>query len=123
MSENNIPHVVDQGASWVYEGDPTLKPNTITFSSPGTWVMQLTADRKIIVNEDVEVSETAKVVLEAVQNLLRTQRQPLSDKVIADLKFDYIDVEMFDEGEYGTEYNIYGVEEFARAIEKLHGIE
>lgn len=51
------------------------------------------------------------------------KRKPLSDKVIADLKFDYIDVEFFDEGEYGTEYNIYGVEEFARAIEKLHGIE
>lgn len=70
MSENNIPHIVDQGSS---------------YTKPG--------------------------------------RKPLSDKVIADLKFDYIDVEMFDEGEYGTEYNIYGVEEFARAIEKLHGIE
>ena len=73
MSENNIPHIVDQGAS-------------------------------IMRHEGIK-------------------RKPLSDKVIADLKFDYIDVEMFDEGEYGTEYNIYGVEEFARAIEKLHGIE
>lgn len=69
MSINNIPHIVDQGAS-------PLDP-----------------------------------------------RKPLPDRVIQRLKFDLIDVELFDEGEYGMEYNVYGVEEFARAIEKLHGIE
>ena len=50
------------------------------------------------------------------------QRTPLTKEQIAELKYEYISFETFDEGEYGTEYNIYGVEEFARAIERAHGI-
>jgi hypothetical protein len=51
--------------------DANIEPNTITFnSSASTWVMQITADRKIIVNEDVEVSEAAQAVLDAMQPLL-----------------------------------------------------
>jgi hypothetical protein len=34
------------------------------------WVMRITADRRIEVNEDVEVTEAAKKVLEAMQHLL-----------------------------------------------------
>ena len=49
-------------------------------------------------------------------------RTPLTEEEIADLQYKYIEIEWFDEGEYGMEYNIYGVEEFARAIERAHGI-
>jgi hypothetical protein len=35
-----------------------------------SWVMRITADRRIEVNEDVEVTESAKKVLEAIQHLL-----------------------------------------------------
>ena len=55
-----------------------MTPNTIEFSTThnelhNTWVMRITADRRIEVNEDVEVTEAAKKVLEAMQHLL-TQR-------------------------------------------------
>ena len=39
-----------------------------------SWVMRITADRRIEVNEDVEVTEAAKKVLEAMQHLLAQQR-------------------------------------------------
>ena len=35
------------------------------------WVMRITADRRIEVNEDVEVTEAAQKVLDALQNLLK----------------------------------------------------
>lgn len=48
------------------------KPNTITFkANDSTWVMRITADRKIEVNEDIEVSTAAWVVFNAVQELLK----------------------------------------------------
>lgn len=51
--------------------DANIEPNTITFNSAeSTWVMKITADRKIIVNDDVEVSEAAQAVLDALQPLL-----------------------------------------------------
>jgi hypothetical protein len=42
----------------------------------------------------------------------------LSDEEIEELSREYIDIEFFDEGEYGMEYNIYGIIEFARALLK-----
>ena len=48
--------------------------------------------------------------------------KPLTDEEIAALKREYIDVELFDEGDYGMQYNIYGVEALIRAIEERHGI-
>jgi hypothetical protein len=39
-------------------------------SSDGTWVMRITADRRIEVNEDVEVTKAARAVLDALQHLL-----------------------------------------------------
>ena len=51
--------------------DDNIKPNTITFNTVNSeWVMQITPDRKIIVNEAVEVSTAAQVVLDAVQPML-----------------------------------------------------
>jgi hypothetical protein len=42
----------------------------------------------------------------------------LSDEEIIAISREHIDIEWFDEGEYGMEYNIYGIVEFARAILK-----
>ena len=53
----------------------TTEPNTITFhNSNADWVMRITADRRIEVNEDVEVTEAAQKVLDAMQYLLKAQR-------------------------------------------------
>jgi len=49
-----------------------MTPNTITFQdSNATWVMRITADRRIEVNEGVEVTEAAQKVLDAMQHLLK----------------------------------------------------
>ena len=53
----------------------TTEPNTITFHNINAdWVMRITADRRIEVNEDVEVTEAAQKVLDAMQYLLKAQR-------------------------------------------------
>ena len=52
-----------------------MQPNTITFSaSSSTWVMRITADRRIEVNEDVDVTEAAQAVLDAMQHMLTPKR-------------------------------------------------
>ena len=55
-----------------------MTDNTIEFRTTHNeapkWVMRITADRRIEVNEDVEVTEAAKKVLEAMQYLLAQQR-------------------------------------------------
>jgi len=46
-------------------------PNTISFHSFNSdWVMRITADRRIEVNEGVDVSEAAQKVLDAMQTML-----------------------------------------------------
>jgi hypothetical protein len=66
------------------------QPTSLTFNSGNAeWVMRITADRRIEVNEGVEVGEAAQKVLDALQNLLRpaaqpAQRKPLTDEEIAD---------------------------------------
>ena len=48
-----------------------LEPNTIVFRNANVdWVMRITADRRIEVNEGVEVTEAAQKVLDAMQQLL-----------------------------------------------------
>lgn len=48
-----------------------MTPNTIEFRAhENTWVMQITADKRILVNEGVEVTEAAQKVLDAMQTLL-----------------------------------------------------
>jgi hypothetical protein len=49
---------------------------------------------------------------------LYTAPRELSDDEIEALGVKHIDIEWFDEGEYGMEYNIYGLVDFARAILK-----
>ncbi len=56
-----------------------MTPNTIEFKTTSNtlmdgWVMRITADRRIEVNEDVEVTEAAKKVLEAMQLMLDNQK-------------------------------------------------
>ena len=52
-----------------------MTPNAIQFHDiNSTWVMRITADRRIEVNDDVEVTDAAKKVLEAMQSLLDAQR-------------------------------------------------
>ena len=64
-----------------------IQPNSITFSaSASTWVMRITADRRIEVNEDVDVTETAQAVLNALQHLLLVQR-PWVGLTLDDLEF------------------------------------
>ena len=43
---------------------------TFEMKAAGNWVMKITADRRIEVNEDVDVSETAHLVLKAMQRML-----------------------------------------------------
>ena len=46
-------------------------PNTISFHSMNTeWVMRITADRRIEVADGVDVTEAARLVLDAMQSLL-----------------------------------------------------
>lgn len=51
-----------------------------------------------------------------------SKTNPLTDDEIRDLEQKYIEVELFDEGEYGTEYNIYGVKDLIKEVERIHGI-
>jgi predicted RNA binding protein with dsRBD fold (UPF0201 family) len=60
-----------------------MTPNTIQFSGTGgTWVMRITADRRIEVNEDVDVTEAAQKVLDALQHLLKPApvQEPVAPK-------------------------------------------
>ena len=64
---------------------------TLLESKPNTWVMRITADRRIEVNEDVEVTEAAQKVLDAMRCLLAAlpaQRQwvGLTDEEFEDIE-------------------------------------
>ena len=79
-----------------------MTDNTIEFRTTHNeapkWVMKITADRRIEVNEDVEVTEAAKKVLEAMQYLLAQQRTwvGLTDEEVGDLSdFAYANDEEF----------------------------
>jgi hypothetical protein len=48
------------------------QPTLLTFNGGNAeWVMRITADRRIEVNENVEVKEAAQKVLDALQHLLK----------------------------------------------------
>ena len=56
-------------------------PNSIVFQDFNSdWVLRITADRRIEVNEGVEVTEAARKVLDAMQQLLTKGL----DKAVAD---------------------------------------
>jgi polyphosphate kinase len=55
-------------------------------NSNADWVMRVTADRRIEVNKDVEVTEAAQNVLDAMQHLLgQSTRVGLTDEKIDQL--------------------------------------
>jgi hypothetical protein len=56
------------------------KANMPIFHSPDPkWVIAVTADKKLIVNEDIEVSEAAKVVLDMVQDTINAQQEQINN--------------------------------------------
>jgi len=65
------------------------QPTALTFNGGNSeWVMRITADRRIEVNEDVEVTEAAQKVLHALQHLIKPAQRPwvgLTDDELADL--------------------------------------
>jgi hypothetical protein len=52
-----------------------------------TWVMRITADRLIEVNEGVDVTDAAKKVLEAMQLMLDKQKRTWVELTDEDLEF------------------------------------
>jgi len=72
-----------------------MTPNTIEFKTTSNtlmdgWVMRITADRRIEVNENVEVTEAAKKVLEAMQLMLDNQKRTwvgLTDEEINSVRY------------------------------------
>ena len=89
-----------------------------------SWVMRITSDRRIEVNEDVEVTEAAHKVLEALQHMLTPQRKPLTDE-------DYVNACMSYRHDFGLmtqeqrDKLMFQAREWARAFgmnESAHGI-
>ena len=74
----------------------TTEPNTITFHNSNVeWVMRITADRRIEVNEDVEVTEAAQKVLDAMQYLLKAQRTWVGLTDEDEIPWDGVDAKSF----------------------------
>ena len=44
-----------------------IAPDSITFCNSNTWVMRITADRRIEVNKDVEVPDAAQAIFDALE--------------------------------------------------------
>jgi len=65
------------------------QPTALTFNGGNSeWVMRITADRRIEVNEDVEVTEAAQKVLDALQHLIKPAQRPwvgLTDEEIKEI--------------------------------------
>ena len=62
----------------------------------------------------VDIDKTVQACKDALE---QPAWQGLSDDEISHLKYLHVDYELFDEGEYGTDCNVY-VDDFARAIEQ-----
>ena len=76
----------------------------------GAWVLRITPDRKIEVNEDVEVSVLAQQVLDAVQVMLKPKEwQSLSDVEIEEV-YEKVSAPM-------GERRIYEVHTLAKALD------
>ena len=72
---------------WQYENDITPSTITITDTVNQEWVMRITPERKIEINEGVEITEAAQKVFVVLQELMNKQRswQSLSDDEIEKL--------------------------------------
>ena len=87
-----------------------VKPITITFNVGTEWVMRITATG-IEVNDNVAVTDAAKAVLDAVQELGFPKRVPMTDEGISKIFYEELNHLP------GPMHLI-----LARAIEKAHGI-
>ena len=70
-----VPKTLEHKEEGMTKGEEHMTPNTIEFRSKSdkAWVMRITSDRKIEVNEDVDVTFAAQKVLDAMQGLLTPQ--------------------------------------------------
>lgn len=85
--ESTNPFRPDSDAYWAWAAwkaalaqpalpvQPAQEQNTITFSTSADWVMRITADRRIEINEGVDVTDAAKKVLEAMQWMLKPAQE------------------------------------------------
>jgi len=90
--------------------------HTQTNQIQDSWVMRITSDRRIEVNEDVEVTEAAKKVLEAMQLLLTPQRKPLTTDQMYSAIRPLFKTDALAEAALSLSFAEY------RAIEAAHGI-
>ena len=87
--------------------------NKIEFLKSGEWVMRITADRRIEVNEGITVTEAAQKVLEALQTLLeQPEQKPLTEEEAHALIMQDYCIEEY----YGSAM------ELIRRVEQAHGI-
>lgn len=98
--------------------ETVIAPNSFSFNTGlnnTSWVMRITPDRRIEINDDVDVTEAAKVVLKIVNELLA---KDLTDTDIKDLwKIAGGSFNMGNQHEYPYA-QIDNPIAFARAIEK-----
>ena len=98
-----------------------------------SWVMRITSDRRIEVNEDVEVTEAAHKVLEALQHMLTPQRKPLTPDMFwnqddAETPYDSIEEFLNDEIcngylEMGAEFTLLQAKRFPSVKIKVTSID
>jgi ATP-dependent Zn protease len=74
------------------KGTREMNANMPIFYSPDPkWIVAVTKDKKLIVNEDIEVSETAKVILNMVQDTIQKQQSEIEAlKEVNAQQVDYI---------------------------------
>ena len=87
-----------------------VKPITITFNVGNEWVMRITATG-IEVNDNIAVTDAAKAVLDAIQELGFPKRVPMTEEVLNKLW-----------GGFTDDMTRQQAMSFARAIERAHGI-
>jgi len=85
-------------------------------TKPAGWI----DDYEFYTNEQYD--EFDEELRDGLVPLYRHPPRELTDDQIRSIGYDTLDVELFDEGEYGMQYNIDGMVAFAREIlRKAHG--
>ena len=99
------------------------QPTLITFKGGNAeWVMRITADRRIEVNEGVEVSEAAQKVLDALQNLLRPAAQPAQRKPLTINEITAIEEKVYMQTTHKGKPAFEYAHALIRAVEAAHDI-
>ena len=82
--------------------------------------MLLDQDKQIDKLQDRIIQLEGMLSMYEIKNLDKTD--PLTEQEIRELEQKHIDIEFFDEGDDRMEYNIYGVKELIKEVERIHGI-